>query len=615
MSIFDDVQLHYVDSVDDARDFVAWAAGLANRRAPVAIDTETTGLKWWTPRFVRLVQFGTADTAYALDAERWRGAIEEALSMIVDSECPVIMHNCAFDMHALEEDGYPRPAWRNVHDTMFMSHLLAPHESHALKPVGARFFGNEAYFGQGALKALFKRTNTDWATVDTREPDYWVYGNMDTVMTFRIAELLSAEIRAHGMMHLYQREMAVREILYRAEKRGLLVDQEWSSTLRHQWTLEAVNLAGDLEAAGIKNPLSNMQVTAVLEQLEWEPDEFTPSGAVKLDKVILAQLAAARPDWAHIADRLLRYRRITKWIGAYLDPFIDDADSNGRLHMSIRSMQARTGRMSITGPPMQTLPSRDDGAWMIRRAILAAQGQAIYAVDYNSQEARTFAHYSQDPGMIAAIERGDDLYRYAAEVIYSDPSITKADYRRSLTKVNMLAFTYGAGVDKLSKTSGLSYAETDAFVRRLFDVFPNVRMLTGDHAIGGNYPGGPALAAAARGQSDGLRYVLTKSGRRFSVPNDHELYKCVNGLCQGSGADVLKDAIIRLDQLGYGDNILLPVHDELLFEFPKGDDGLHAAKEASAIMEDRSLSVPLTTELSGPFETWGHHYMPEEEAA
>jgi len=89
----------------------------------------------------------------------------------------------------------------------------------------------------------------------------------------------------------------------------------------------------------------------------------------------------------------------------------------------------------------------------------------------------------------------------------------------------------------------------------------------------------------------------------------------VNGIMQGSGADVLKDAIIRLDALGYGDNILLPVHDELIFEFPDGDDGAVAAAEAAAIMEDRSLSVPLTTELTGPLASWGSKYEPEEEAA
>jgi DNA polymerase-1 len=121
------------------------------------------------------------------------------------------------------------------------------------------------------------------------------------------------------------------------------------------------------------------------------------------------------------------------------------------------------------------------------------------------------------------------------------------------------------------------------------------------------------LAAAARGRTEGLRYVLTKSGRRFSVPNDNELYKCVNGLMQGGGADIIKDAVVRLDQLGYGDNIVLPIHDELLFQFPEGDTEGPAA--VAAIMEDHTLTVPITTELSGPFTSWGEGYMPKVDAA
>lgn len=612
--MLDDATLHYVDSAEDAYAFLGWIYNLAGL-TPVAVDTETTGLAWWTDRFTRLVQFGTLTEGWALDVVRWRGAIEQALDCLVKAKNPIIMHNCAFDMHALEEDGFPVPSWQNVHDTKVMSHLLIPHESHSLKPLAARLFGNEAYAGQNALKALFKRTGTTWATVDTREPDYWVYGVMDTILTCRVAAVLGPALREAGMTTLYEREMAVREILYRSETRGMLLDMEWVHDLKAKWTYEAVALADTLERAGIENPRSNTQVTAVLEQLEWEPDEWTPAGAVKLDKRILAGLAVLRPEWANIAVPLLRYRRLTKWVGSYLDNMIDGADSNGRIHPTINPLEARTGRMSITWPlAAQTLPSRDDGAWMIRRCVLPESGQALYAVDYSSQEARLFAHYSQDPGMIAAINRGDDLYRYAAEVIYSDPTITKDDPRRGDTKVNLLAFTYGAGVEKLSQTSGLSVPETDAFVRRLFDVFPNVRDLTGDNAIGGQYPGQPALVAADRGNTDGLRYVLTKSGRRFSVPNDMELYKCVNGIMQGGGADILKDAIIRLDAMGYSDNIILPVHDELVITAPQGADGEYAAREIASLMEDHSLSVPITTELSGPYDSWGQKYQPKEHA-
>ena len=329
---------------------------------------------------------------------------------------------------------------------------------------------------------------------------------------------------------------------------------------------------------------------------------------MKLDKIVLDQLRRPAPGWAAIAGPILRYRRLTKWMSAYLNPFLNNVDSEGRLHHSIRSPAGGHRAHVDHRAAMQTLPSRDDGAWMIRRCIMAESGQRIYAVDYANQEARLFAHYSQDPRMLATIRSGEDLYTAIARIIYDNDAITKGDWERALTKVNTLAFTYGAGVDKLSKTSGLSIPDTELFVRRLFEQFPNVRDLTGDHAIGGHYPGGPALVAQERGHSEGLRYVLTKSGRR-SVPNEEEPTSASTGSCRALGADILKDAIIRLDQPGYGDNIMLPVHDELLFQFPIGEEGEYAARECASIMCDHSLSVPITTELSGPFETWGHHYM------
>lgn len=604
----DDARLNYVDSLEDAADFAAFIRDLGT--GPVAVDTETTGLKWWTPRFTRLIQFGTADEGWAVDTERWRGLCEEALGLLRRRGNPIIMHNCAFDMHALEADGYPVPQWENVHDTMFAHHLIIPHAPHGLKQVAASYFGPTAYLGQSDLKRVFKATGTDWSTIDTRSDAYWVYAVMDTVLTYRVAQILMPELRASGLSDIYEREMAVRHVYYRAERRGLLVDRQWSSDLQAQWTAEAAALAESLKASGVENPRSNAQVTAVLNALEWEPDEYTPTGAAKLDKIVLAQLSQ-HPEFGPVAAPLLRYRRLTKWLSAYLDPFLTDTDDDGLLHPSIRVLQARTGRDSITGPPMQTLPARDDGAWMIRRCILPVEGSSIWSVDYQAQEARLFAHFSQDPAMIQAIASGQDLYTYTAQRVYGDPTITKDHDLRGVTKVTMLAFLYGAGVDRLSLTSGLSKEDTRAFLVRLFEEFPNVRTLTGDHAIGGSFPGEPAIAARRRGAEEGLRYVLTMSGRRFSVPTDDELYKCVNGLQQGSGADVTKNAVIRLDKLGLSDYIMLPVHDELLFQIPN-DVGEEAAREIASVMEEHSLSVPITTEVEGPFPSWGHKYMPKE---
>jgi len=208
--------------------------------------------------------------------------------------------------------------------------------------------------------------------------------------------------------------------------------------------------------------------------------------------------------------------------------------------------------------------------------------------------------------MATAYGAGDDLYTHVARIVWDDPSIGKSDSRRTKAKVVLLAWSYGAGVDKLALASGLERHEVEAFIIKMFHEFPTVRDMTGDHALGGTYPGKPALLAEKRATSEGLAYVNTKGGRRFSMP-DGEFYKAINGLMQGSGADVLKDALIRLDAAGLSDYIVVPVHDEVLFSFPK-ESGAEMAAEAAVCMTDNSWTIPLTVDVTGPLSHWGEAY-------
>ena len=216
-----------------------------------------------------------------------------------------------------------------------------------------------------------------------------------------------------------------------------------------------------------------------------------------------------------------------------------------------------------------------------------------------------FANLSKDPGMTEAYARGDDLYTHVARIVWNDPSIDKADPRRGTAKVILLAFTYGAGADTLSLASGLSRIEVEGFLTKLFLEFPTVRDMTGDHAIGGNYPGKPALLAGKRAASEGMAYVMTRGGRRFSMPED-ETYKAINGLMQGTGSDVLKDALVRIDKAGLSDCIIVPVHDEVVLSVPKGQHDM--AHEIKDLMEDHRWDIPLTCQAEGPFQHWGENY-------
>jgi DNA polymerase-1 len=591
--------ISFVDSLSAAEDFLYWLTGV---NEPLAVDTETTGLRWWEDRFVRLIQFGTRDEGWAVPTDSWKAVARDAMQYVRDKELPVIFHNCSFDMKALMADGYATPEWHNVHDTKVLHHLLVPHHNHSLKPLCEKRWGPAATAGQSVLKAKMAENKWDWATVPEDCVEWWSYGVLDCLLTRRLWDELYPEVKAAGMQTAYEREMSVIDILTRAEMRGIRIDTAYTERLQNEWIVEAAALNAQLIEAGVRgNPDSNRQVEAVLRELGWEPDEFTETGQAKLDKVILKQLSQ-HPVYGTVAEPLIRYKRITKWNQVYLKPFLRDADSEGRIHPSINSLQARTGRMSVTGPPFQTLPSGDPA---IRRCVLPSEGSRLWSIDYQAQEARLFVNDAQDWELAQVILNGGDLYTHFAKAIYQDPSITKDDDRRDTIKVMVLAMMYGAGAETLSNSTGLPQAEVADILVRLFNAYPSIPALTGDSAVGGSSRGMFAEAALSRLQEEGLAYILTTGGRRFSMEPD-ALYKAVNGRQQGSGADCLKDALVRLDAAGLADNVVMPVHDELLMEFTEGDED--AAQSAAELIEDHSFYVPLVAEVKGPLDNWGQAY-------
>ena len=591
-------QLTLVETSADVEEFLTWVRQL---KGMVSVDTETWGLEWWDRDFTRLATFADDERGFAVPVRWWGRPLAEALATIRDMELPVGMWHAKFDQHALGSDDIPTPHWRNVDDGMAMHHLLYPHHRHGLKPVAGELLGQWATIGDTMLKAKAQELGygKEWWAVPVDTTEYWQYAILDTLLTQALIRRLTPLCQDAGLWPAYEREMSAAAIMFRAEERGMRIDSDYAEGVRRSWLARSVELRDHLKSKGISNPNSNRQLEIMFRDLGWQPEDFTDTGQAVMDKIVLGQLSLSHPD---IAPQIIEYKRLTKWIGSYLAPF---AASGGRVHPTINTLRAKTGRMSITAPALQTLPSKGSGG-EIRRCVLPEPGCELWAIDYDGQEARIYANLSGDPGMRAAYDAGDDLYTHVARIVWDDPSIDKADSRRSIAKVVLLAWSYGAGVDKLALASGLERHEVEAFIIKMFAEFPTVRDMTGDHALGGTYPGKPALLAEKRATSEGLAYVNTKGGRRFSMP-DGEFYKAINGLMQGSGADVLKDALIRLDAAGLSDYIVVPVHDEVLFSFPK-ETGAEMAAEAAVCMTDNSWTIPLTVDVTGPLSHWGEAY-------
>jgi DNA polymerase-1 len=580
-SVLDGINVHYVDNLDEAQAFLRW---LGERRPVLAVDTETRkDFKWWTPNFVRLVQFGDGMTGWSISLRLWRWIIERALEVVRDTQVPVVFHNAKFDLHALEGAGLALPAMHRVHDTMIMSHLVDPLTENSLKGLSRRMFGPEAVAGQDMLKIDFSNNGWDWDTIPEDRPSYWAYAALDTVLTARAAETLLHQTQAEP----YDREMAVQSILYRAERRGMRVDPAYTGDLRLEWLSEAEDLRARLVAAGIENPNSNVQVIQVLEAAGWEPNEWTETGQPKLDKAVLAEVSTVYGD---IAAPLVRYKRLTKWTSTYLDTFLTRRDTNDHVHASINTFRARTGRMSITGPPLQTLPRGSE----IRNCVIPDDGHSIWSIDYANMELRVFAHDSGDEGLISAFQAGEDIHTYSAAQAYGVEKDEVSPEQRQTAKNTNFARIYGAGPAKIATTAGTTEAEIRGYIRSFDARFPRAPLFMRELE----------RTAKMRAALEGEPYIITTGGRRVPQTMD-KIYALLNYRIQGSCADMFKDAIIRLDRAGLGDRIIVPVHDEVLFQFPEGDEGAEMAHEAHEVMEDRdSLAVPLTCDVAGPMPRW-----------
>lgn len=577
-----DFSLNLVDSVESAGRFLTW---LGERRPVLAIDTETTGTGWTDT--VRLVQFGDGAGGWAVPIRNWRGVAAAGLDAVAAGQGTVVMHNAQFDQHKLDNDGFSTPRWDTVEDTLILSRLKDPHLSAELKLLCSRVFGSESVAGQALLSEQMRENRWTWATVPDDLPAYWAYGVLDTCLTALAYDHLLPQVPRAA----YDREMSVLEVMYGAEKRGMKIDVAYTESLRDEWRTEAAELRAHLQAKGIQNPGSNHQVTLHLKEAGWVPSDFTDKGQVKLDKVVLAGLTARYGD---VAEPLIRYRRINDWCSTYLDTFLRDRDGDDRVHASINTMGARTGRMSITNPPLQTIPSKT-GNGVIRSCVVPyATDEVLVSVDYAQMEPCITAHYADDPELIAAIQRGEDLYTYCATVIHGEAD---AAGLRPKYKVVLLSKLYGAGNEGIALKLGVSVAEVDNLMDNLKTRFPKLFLLMDQIERVGK------LRLAQGG-----RAYVTTSGGRDVVADPDSIYALTNYLIQGSAADIMKDGTIAVACAGLAEHIIVPVHDEILFSFPKAE-AAHMTDVAVEAMQDLTgFKVPLRCDASEPLTRWGDAY-------
>jgi DNA polymerase-1 len=600
-----DVQLHLVDSVEKAGEFLTW---LGERRPhdAIAIDTETgeypgrdrkDALSPWHGR-IRLVQVGDGQQAWAMPWDEWAGAFYQAMDKF---DGQIVCHNIAFEAKWFDIQSRWKLPWHRAHDTMIMAHIIDPLGVGALKRLAALYVDGRAVALQDTLDTELVTNGWTWGTVPTNFQPYWAYGALDCILTMRLWEKFYEKCGPDGPYNrAYELEMATRRIVTRMEINGARIDLDYSKKKFDELTEYAgsVKTWAKEKYNGVSIG-SNIQLVRLLESLGAEINEYTPSGQKSASKDQLKLLTIEGNDEVKsLAEIVLKQRKADKLANTYFANFLND-NVNGFVHPSVKTLGARTSRMSIQNPALQTLPKGDD---VVRRAFIPKDDDhVIITSDLDQVEFRMVASLTGDPNLIGMFHQADltgsDPFTEIGKEVYSDPNFQRSDKRRGLIKGMIYGRLYGAGVAKQALTAGVPENIMKTVVNQFDARFPG---MTG-------FQQKIEDVGMRRLKAEGQGYVHTWTGRRLPCDEDR-VYTLLNYLAQGGAAEIFKANLVKLDQAELTELLIVPVHDEIVLNAPRNDveEIKRIVKECMTTTE--GWAVPLTAGIDGPMENWGEKY-------
>lgn len=561
----------------------------------LAVDTETTGLRIFSEDFrMHTLQVGNAVEAFVVPMPNV--SIDDMRGLVASLVEP-IFHNAKFDALVMDAVGIApfNETLDKAHDTRIMAHLLDPRgkpeggTGHGLKALAEKLIGSNAQDSDNALKEHFKANGWNreqgWAQIEADDPVMALYGGMDTVLTFQLYQKLLPLIARNELSDLYEFELQVQSVTTEMENRGFLLDKDYAHTvtlrLAEQW--ETASL--EAEGFGIANVNSPQQVAAALGALGAPLTETTASGQIKVDKAILKTLAAADEPYSLPAQSVMAAKQAKKFQKTFVDSALDLADPAGRVHPGINALQARTGRMSMSKPNLQQLPSSDS---LIRSMFIPSPGQTLFAVDYSQVELRILAVLSNEEAMLEAINSGVDLHDLTAAAVFGDDFTPS---QRKIAKSLGFGKVYGGGAEHLSRQTGVDIMAVRKALQLYDQSFPAIKRYAKQLQIDADY---------------GAKPLVSPSGRLLPLDRDRT-YSATNYMVQSTARDVFAQALVRLKDEGLSKHLLLPVHDEVVGQAPSAEVEM-VAKRVSAAMDFQLGPVLLETDTTILGQSWGETY-------
>ncbi|MGB1346622.1 MAG: DNA polymerase I, partial [Pseudomonadales bacterium] len=566
-----------------------------------AFDTETTSLDYMQAQLVGVsLSLEPGVAVYIPCAHDYVGAPDQidrgrliALlkPLLEDPQQLICGQNLKYDINVLANYGIQWQA--QIKDSMLQSYVYnSTATRHNLDDLASVYLDHQTLkftdiAGKGAKQLTFNQIDLEQAMP---------YAAEDADIALRLClyfdQLLAQE---ESLRKVYKDiEQPLIPVLADIERTGAKVDamalglQSQSLGERLQ---ELERHAHDL-AGEIFNLASTKQLGGILyDKLGLPVLKKTPKGQPSTAEPVLQELAQ---DY-ELPRLLLEHRSLAKLKSTYTDKLPQQINkATGRIHTSYHQGVTATGRLSSSDPNLQNIPIRSSEGRRIRQAFVAPAGQIMLAADYSQIELRIMAHLSGDEGLLNAFAQGQDVHRAtAAEVFEVAPDQVTGDQRRSAKAINF-GLIYGMSAFGLAKQLGISRGESQDYIGRYFSRYPGVQ----------EYMDNTRTQAADQGYVEtifGRRLYLPDINARNAIARQAAERTAINAPMQGSAADIIKLAMIRVSQwlqsAQLDARIIMQVHDELVFEVAQEQlsalqTGVKQAMEGAA-----QLQVPLLVDM------------------
>lgn len=534
----------------------------------------------------RGVAFATkAGVAAYVDLEKFTGGVDTAISSLRDVLSNGLIEKSIHDVkRAVGLLARFDITLEGVKDDTFLAaYLLDPNRSkYELADLAREALGVE----NGNTPAA-NWPETAWQTATAAD------------LTAQTARVLHARILDKKLETIYSEvELPLAPLLYRMERAGLKVDPKVLADLSnyigqelHKLTVKIYQLAGREFNIG-----SPKQVGEVLSDLHIDSGRKTSTGRISTSKAVLEELA----QQFELPRLIIDYRELDKLKSVYTDALPHQIATDGRIHCQLNQAVAATGRLSSSDPNLQNIPIRSEMGRRIRRAFVAEKGNKIISADYSQLELRLLAHITQDPVMLEAFQKGEDIHARTARLVFGAKTDEELKEARRFAKIVNFAIAYAIEPWGLSQRVGISRQEAKKVIQDYYNTYKGVRRYMEEVPIRAREHG------YVRSIYGRIRPLPGISDRNANIRKAAER-EAINMPIQGTASDIVKIAMLKVDEefkrAELEARLLMQVHDELLVEAPDREISKVTEILKHEMETAVSLDVPLVADV-GVGENW-----------